>query len=64
MIEISITIKDSERTLTKRFPEYDPILFDRNNERLCAMVDEVTQEFKGNTETDSPDIIIKSKMTW
>ena len=64
MIEISITFKDSERSLTKRFMEYNTMFFDRESEKLKELVDEVSQEFKGNVETDAPDITIKAKMVW
>ena len=65
MIELSITIKDEERTLTKKEILYDTnLVFSRNNEVLLSLVESVIQEFKGDVQADSPDIIIRAKMVW
>lgn len=65
MIELSITIKDEERTLTKKEILYDTnLVFSRNNEILLSLVEGVVQEFKGDVQADSPDIIIRAKMVW
>lgn len=64
MIEISITLKDSERTLTKKFLDYSHLQFSRGNEELIKMVEEVSREFKGDVDLESPDITIKAKMIW
>ena len=64
MIELSITFKDSERTLTKKSLNYNSFLLAKDNEELLKMVEDVALEFKGEVETESPDITVKAKMTW
>ena len=64
MIEYSITVKDSERTLTKRFTSPNSLVVSRNNEELLDTITQVVQEFKGDISIESPDITIKAKMIW
>ena len=62
-IELSITVKDSERTLTRKEVLEEGIFVSRESPYLFAKVQEVVQEFSGDVKIDSPDIIVRLKMT-
>lgn len=62
MIELSITIKDEEETLTQKFLLYDPITLSIEDKSLVDMVKGVQGKFKGNLEAS--DITVKTRMAW
>lgn len=57
-VEIKITMKDSERKLTKDFNIYDIIRLSESDPIINSCIKEVRDEFKGEPE----DIIIRATM--
>lgn len=62
MIELAITVKDEERTLTKKFPVYQPLILSLHDEVLKSFINEVVMEFGGDLDNGAPDIIARTKM--
>lgn len=60
MFELSITVSDDERKVTKKYVMHTPISIEHEDESLAAMVKEVVDMFNG--EPDS--ITIKIRMEW
>lgn len=57
-IELTITIKDSERRLTRDFNIYESVTMQENDPVIAKCVKEALQEFKGEPD----DIKIKALM--
>jgi len=49
-VELRITMKDSERKLTKDFVIYDIMTFTDTDPQIANALNEVKQEFKGEPE--------------
>lgn len=64
MIELSITVKDEERTLTKKEVVYDVVILSQANEELLQKVQYVIDEFGSDPNQEAPDVTIKAKMVW
>ena len=64
MIDLSITVKDDERTLTKKFTIYDCLVLSTNDAILHAMVEEVVREFGGDLEHDAPKITVRAVLVY
>lgn len=64
MIELSITIKDEDRTFTRKELLYDPLLLSRESPELVEKIAAVLKEFRADPNEPALDIIIKTKMTW
>lgn len=64
MIELSITVKDEERTLTKKEVVYDVVILSQANEELLHKVQAVIDEFGSEPNQEAPDVKIKAKMVW
>lgn len=61
MLELSITVKGEDSTLTKKFLEYDSdIYFSHDSKELQELVAQVHSEYKGNIDVT----VIKGKMLW
>ena len=54
--EITVTLKDDERTYKEKFLVYEKVTFDRNCPILKACIEKAKQGFRGEPE----DIIIKA----
>lgn len=57
-IELTITVKDADRTLKKSFLIYEPISFTETDPMIKKCIDEVTAEFAGEPD----DIRIRANM--
>lgn len=65
MIEYSITVKDEERTLTKRELSYETeLLLSKESPILLDQVRAIVKEFGSDPEKESPDIVVKAKLIW
>ena len=64
MIELSITVKDEERTLTKKFTIYDVLILSLESEALKDLVQEVVKEFGGDLENDAPKITVRAVLVY
>lgn len=47
MCEVTITLKDSERTYKKKFLVYEKFMFDISDDLIQRLLEETRQEFKG-----------------
>jgi len=56
--ELSVTIKDEEKSLTKKFLEYDNYMVDENDPIIQNDIEETLENFDG----EPIDIIVKIKM--
>ena len=56
--ELSVTIKDEEKSLTKKFLEYDNYMVDENDPIIQNAIEETLENFDG----EPIDIIVKIKM--
>lgn len=54
--ELTVSIKDSEKTLKKKFPMYDTYLVSDNDEKIKGCIDEVLKNFAGEPERISVKI--------
>lgn len=63
-IELSITVKDAERTLTKKEPLYEGFFMSSEDPILIRKIREVVNEFGGNLEIDAPKIIVKAVLVY
>jgi hypothetical protein len=59
-IELTIIIKDEEKTLKQKFLSYNSINLNTDDSYLKECVDNVIKQFMGTPE----DIIIKTNMIW
>lgn len=57
-IELTVTVKDSDRTLKKEFLVYEPITFVDTDPMISRIVKESLEEFKGEPD----DIKIRAVM--
>lgn len=57
-IELTVTIKDDERKLTKQYNVYENVTFVETDPVLMKYVKEARAEFKGEPE----DVVIKALM--
>lgn len=57
-IELSITIKDDERTLKREFLVYEPVTFVVDDPTIVSCLNETLEEFKGEPE----DIKVRAMM--
>lgn len=63
-IELTITIKDEDRKLTKKELLYEPLLLVMSNPVLVEKVEEIVKEFGGDSAHDAPAIKITCSMVW
>lgn len=59
-IELTITIKDSERTYKQKFLVYEPISMTPNDPIICKSIDEARVNFQGEPE----DIVVRAMMVF
>lgn len=59
-VELSITIKDSERTLKKEFLVYEPVTLVEDDPIISQCIKEVVEEFKGEPD----DIRVRALMVF
>ncbi len=58
--ELTVIVKDEERTFKQKFLEYEAFTVDENDPLLRARVSEVLKSFNGAPE----DVIIKISLIW
>lgn len=62
MIEVAVTIKDEEVSMTEKFLIYEPFLVSHDDESLKELVKQTQDKIKANL--NDPDIMIKIKFPW
>ena len=61
MFEVTVTIKDSDQTLNRKFLVYEEnVQLNHEDKKLNEIVEATLKDFQG----DPDDIILKIKMTW
>ena len=60
MIELSITVKNEEKSMTKKALLYETLNLDTSDEKLQSMVREAQKEFG----MDATDTLVRAKMVW
>lgn len=61
--EIVVTVKDEEKTLKRKFLQYEEdavLTLSRQDATLANMVEQVCQEFEGEPD----DVVLKITMVW
>ncbi len=59
-VEITVIVKDSERTYKHKTLEYGEVCLEPINGIIKAKIDEAVKSFNGEPE----DVIIKTSMVW
>lgn len=62
VVELSITLKDEERTLTLKHIIYGEIIMDPNDFVLQGLIKEAVEEFGGDLESSSPKITVRASL--
>lgn len=62
MIEVAVTIKDEEVSMTEKFLMYEPFMVDHNDATLKELVKQTQDKIKA--DLNDPDIMIKIKFPW
>lgn len=62
MIEVAVTIKDEEVSMTEKFLIYEPFMVSHDDASLQSLVKQTQDKIKADLH--DPDIMIKIKFPW
>ncbi len=57
--ELSVTIKDDEKRLSKKFPLYDEIMVDEHDPVIKQCIDETLKNFDGTPDSVKVTIVME-----